>query len=628
MPLIQQHAVVQTVAVAYNVVLLPSYQALFPLDEGIELEFAHGGEERAVPVPIPRLPGMDEVEVSAASFRIYSQPVTRDASVAASSVGTGGLTVPFQPPAAGAPVELVGIEIEDLMPGQGLALTSEGVQPTARVSWRLDGKVKPVWGAPGPGERQLHILVLPAQAGGFGPPMAAVPHFAMPGKGGGLYGPALGGARLRLVREADDKVRAIVSFPKPMATAGFRLLIGHADETQVNRGLPNDVEGVAWSARTVRATWEVRPAGVTITAAAGAGEPAAVAQFDVDPGERPLPVDFAPVARSILRRHYPTSQGADLGLGLRVVAASPGRLRVALDEVRARYLRFPAARGELRLGLRGGGDRVELPIPSGLRPAAVSFTLDGRYGAMRLVIDADGAPAASRLGFRVAGDVAVARLVHLGTGERALPLGRVALFGRAVAACELLVALHRGAPGPGGGVGVPLSLAPAPAAEPAWHRAEWRSPDLLPPHDERLWLVVRAVRGSFWWHADPGEAAVAQRSEDEGATWAPVGGRPLAQLFVRDVDAATGEPRVREPVTLSWQDGLLDADLVGIPPEGFAPADFRRHWLAEGEADRALLERVAALDGRLSFGFDCRRDVDLTLSQAALAYNPWAVGAT
>ncbi len=597
--------------------------ALAATTGGTPLEIAEAGGSEQVPVPIPRLAGLDEVEVERLGFELWSDPFSQDVAVSGQGVAGGGLSLAY---GGDGPAQLTRIDIEDLHvaagDGQPLVVQGDGAAGGAEyVVYRWDGEAgRAVAEAGGDtaGAQHVHFMARPAAGSGFGPPAAAVPRFDMPGDAAGLYGPALGGAAMSLFVE-DGRVRAKLRFTPALPAAGVQLFLGNSELPIPTAGLPNEVTAAGWSAETVRAVFDVRPAGVTVTAGTGGGEAPLVSRFDTDPGAVPIAVDFAPVARGLLGDAYPVSQGDDLGLALTVTADTPGNLRLRLGQARARYLRRPLPDAAARQ-LRGAPVTVELPLPAALVPSAVSFTVDGRYGPARLVAAADAAPGGSRHGFRVAGDVWLARRISLTAAERQLPLARAALFGRAGEAGELLLTLHGGDEARiGAALGEPVSLELAAAARPGWRRAELPSAP-LPPHPPALWLVARATRGVFWWHGELGEPGPAQRSADGGTSWDTVDGRPTLQLAVLEVDPASGEPRPLLPLALGWEGGVLNADLVGVAGRGGLPADFRRFWLAE-PAD--FLEPLTAAGEPLRLAFTCDRDVDLTVSDAVFTYDPW-----
>jgi hypothetical protein len=618
---------------------LPVDVVQLPQLEGEIVEFSAAGQTKAVPVPLPRLAGLDDLEVERLSFDLSSVALQDEQAVSGQGVSSGNLTVTYQPNPANAPVRLSRVEIQDLrvvataaksyvVQGDGLGGSDNRVVYT----WDSENNrlVAAVDGATD-GAEYVHFLVRPAGNGGFGPPMAAAPHFNMPGQGGSMYGPALGGATLSVFHDSAGKIKVVLNFNPPLQASTFQLLLGSPAEgnNSPHGGLPNEVGGVDWSAQTVVARYEVRPTGVTVKAAvaSGSGEPL-VARFDTDPGPRPVNIDFAPAARSLLRAAYPSSGGADLGLQLNFTCDSPGKLRINLAEAAARYLRFPLANDSVSGMLRGVPEFITVPAPEGLRPAGVSFTVDGTYGPVRLVAAADSPLLDSRRGFRVAGSARLARRMSLTETERNLPLARLALFGRASETGELLVSLHRGDElriGPAIGAPVSFSLTPSPDA--VWYRADFPAKAMLPPQPEAIWVVAQATGGVFWWHADMANAGPAQRSDDAGASWNIVSARPALQLAVIEVAPVTGAPTSLEPLKLTWIDGVLNGDLVGVEQPGPLSPQFRRYWLAQRPAHLPCLNRIPELGGLLRLGFECRRDVDFSLRDVVLVYNPWQAGA-
>ena len=623
-----------------SVSALPVYSMQFQAMQlaGEILEFAEAGQTLSLPVPVPRLAGLDELQVEQVGFDLSSASYEDETTVSAQNVSADGLSVAYSAP-ANAPANLLRIEIQGLsIPASESAtyvVKGGGTSGSdSHVVYRWDAEEEKtaaeVGGDIGDAD-YLHFLIRPAVNGNFGPPMAAVPYFAMPGKGGAMYGPALGGASLALYHDDSGVVRAVLRFPAPLASGSFKLLIGKASEGSKSEhgGLPNDVEGIAWSAENVIAYYDVRPAGVTVTAnvIGGSSDEPVVARFDTDPGGTPVHVDFAPVARSLLKAAYPSSSGDDLGLQLNFVSDSPGKIRVDLADAAARYLRYPLGDTALSSSLKGAPEHVEIPVNENLKPSGFSFAIDGVFGPARLVAAADDAPQKARQGFRVAETIRIGRRMALDQGERNLPLARIAVFGRASEAGELLLTLHGGDPtriGPplAGPLSIPLQASPAPK----WHRIEFPSPGLLPPHPEAVWIVAQASHGVFWWYADFEQPGPCQRSQDDGGSWSKIEAKPMSQLAVFEIDDQ-GNPSPVDAVSLAWTDGILNADIVGVGDQADNhPPEFRRFWVAQVPAHDAFLNRIPELGGILRLGFSCRRDVDLSLSQAVLVYNPWEAG--
>jgi hypothetical protein len=615
--------------------MLPPYDApvAAALPEGTPLVFDSANQTRELDVPIPRLAGLDDLELDRVGFDIWSVPHEADVSVAGQP-SNGAVTLNLGSP-QGATVRLERIEINDLritasatetfvIQGSGAA----GTRANVVYGWNATEGKTTITPNGDPGTSwQVHFLVRPAAGGAFGPPAAAAPHFAMPGEGGGMYGPALGGASASLLEDVSGKIKAVLRLDPPLDGNRFSLLLGHTRQVAANGGLPNEVVAAAWSAANVVGVFDIRPASVRVkaTAVAAGEETPVVAEFPSDPGATPVAVDFAGVARSLLKRAYPASQGSDLGLKLLFTAGSPGQLRVRLGSASARYLSRPLEGVPASLSLRGAPESIDPVVSDAFRPAALSFTIDGVYGPARLTLDSDTAVPDGRHGFRVSPGIRIGRLVALTAVEANLPVIRLGLFGRASAPSELLLALHKGDEiriGPA--IGEPLSLEIEPSPTPGWHRKAFAAPGLLPPQPRMLWLVVRATRGAFWWHGALDSAGSTQRSEDDGSTFSQVTGRPLLHVSVVEADSQTGNPTPAFPVALRWRDGLLNADVVGVAGhEASLPPEFRRFWIAERSAHAAFLDAMPSLGGLLTLTFSCQRDVELTISDAVLTFNPW-----
>jgi hypothetical protein len=117
------------------------------------------------------------------------------------------------------------------------------------------------------------------------------------------------------------------------------------------------------------------------------------------------------------------------------------------------------------------------------------------------------------------------------------------------------------------------------------------------------------------------------RSDDAGATWSTVTGKPGLQLHVESVDPATRQPLPDQPVRMLRDASQLTADLAGIHLLG-PPGEFRRHWVIDRSSDANALAALATLpDGALALSFACRRDEDLRVHDILLTYDPWQAGA-
>ncbi len=577
-------------------------------DPGVLLEFPSGGEAREVPVPVPFLPGMDEVEVGAALAGIGTRAVERSTDHAGPSGNGTVATLSFAAPVAGAPVSLLRIEIEGFSAGTvGVARTLAA--PGLVLSWPAGSGTAEVGALPG--AEALHLLVSPAS----GPPFLGAPSFPMPGAGGSLYGDALGGAVLTASR-AGGAVRLILTPQGAPPLASVKLTVVRLAP---GTNLPNEGTPVAWTATAIRAVWQLHPASLKVEAAVnspgGVGRAVTVAEMPGDPARRSIGFDFAAALRGLARPAYDAAQGAaDLGLALRVTATGPGAARLRLDSAGLRYLRRPLLRPE-RLALRGAAAGVTLEgAGPGLRPDALDLGLDGTFLPERLTDASDETPVAARRGLVAEGMVRLARRSSLTEAERNLPVARLAVFGRAADDAEVLLTLHAGDTlRVGAPLGPAVSLTVAAGEAAAWHLAPLPAALAL-PLPPVVWLVLAVPRGRFLWHGAAADDDTALLSGDGGGSWTDAATRPALQIAVREPEATP------LPLALRWQAGgsagTISADAAG----GEGPA-FRRRVLLAGPEGAAALAAVAAAALRLDFA--CRRDVDLAVSEANFAYNPW-----
>lgn len=583
---------------------VPILQFLIPEapDQGIALDFPTGGETREVAVPVPFLPGMDEVEVGAATAAIGTRAAERSTDHAGPT-GTSA-TLTFAPPVSGAPVSLLRIEIE------GFSAGSEAVPrtlsaPGAVLSW-APGSSTATAGAL-PAAEALHLLVSPAS----GPPFLGAPAFPMPGAGGALYGDALGGTALSAT-QTGGVVRLVLT-PRgapPLNTVKLTVVRLAPDAPR----LPNEGTPVPWRATAIRAVWQMHPASLKVEAT-GAGKAVTVAEMPGDPARRFASFDFAAALRGLARPAYDAANGAaDLGLSLRVTATGPGAARLRLDSVGLRYLSRPLRRPE-RLALRGAGVDLTLAGASpGLRPDALDLALDGSFLPERLTDASDDTPPAARRGLVAEGSLRLARRTSLTQAEQALPVARLAVYGRAAVEAEVLLTLHAGdVLRIGAALGPAVSLSVAVAEAPGWHLAPLTTP-LSGPLPPVVWLVLAVPRGRFLWHGAAADDDTALLSGDAGGSWTDAATRPALQIAVRE---PTATPL---PLPLRWAAGGAAGTISADAAAGAGPA-FRCRVLLAGTEATAALSAVANAALRLSFA--CRRDVDLAVSETTFAYNPW-----
>lgn len=526
-------------------------------------------------------PGIDEASFDSATLHIAALEDAR--SLPRNGVNsTGALALRLTPAPPQASASLARIEID------GLTLSAASPLRIGDARF-LPGEDSPRWNFPAqPNEAALRLLLRPARGNGFAPPIAAAPAFPMPGAGRDMYGSALGGASLSVRRGPGDRLDLTLTPNPTLAGTAVELLLGALPPGDDTPQLPNEVAPVAWRATELRSVWNVAQGGIAITL----GD-AAVATLEQPPSPGTT-VDFAPALRAALKAAIASGTAPP---ALTVTTPASTRLRLGVSLAGLRWIANPP---DATLAVLGAPAVLRIPL---VAPdlERLDATISGRFGPARLIAGSDATPATSRAGLVVAGATQGARLLTLTMAEQALPIRRAGVFGRAATACEVTLALHAGAPGVvGARVGDPVAIAVTPTASPAWHRANWSPPFLLPPHRSPVWLVARARRGAFLWHAraEDGEALA---SPDEGGVWMRVPAAPLAQVHVHDPDGPPGA------LALRVDGAVLQADIAG------GAKTFRLDW----QAPAAVLARAA---GALTLGFDAARDADVTVAEIDVTF--------
>jgi hypothetical protein len=573
------------------------------------------------PIPVPLLPGMDEIEVESASLAVAGGLTDRQVS---GSPGSGRVDLRLQQP-AGTSGALSRVEFK------GFRLSESGKvlgNSASHVAFRDAGGETTAGPVPtGVGNVFLHVLAQPLEGNSAGPPVAAAPEFAMPGGGRMGYGPALGGAFLDLGAPTGGSLPVTASFSPLLAGRNFRLSLGVAGTgTTATSGLPNEaVPFAGWQASEVIAVFRTRPEDVEFSLTAPGATPAVVASY---PGELPAArsdTDLTPAFRAAAKAALANAQGDDLGIQLSIASPTGGKVLLALPRPVLRYIRRPLA-GPEPLDLSAGFAELAFDLPVGLRPIGLSFAIDGRYGSAR-PLDAVRFPAGiPRAGYRLVPGRRIAIPFTFTQAEQLLPLSRLGAFGRSEGEGELLVSLYGGNNrAPAARYGAPVSIPLHADLDMTWHGAAWTgAPPPPPPHAERLWMVLEAAHGAFLLAIEPGALPHgALLSEDNGGAWSETIAAPLVGAWVDEIDPVTSEPAPLRALDLHGPAGLLNGDLVDVVGK-HRPAAFSLRWVALAPTHTALMTQIAEADGPFSLRFACRRDVRLTVSDALLIYDPWS----
>lgn len=596
---------------------------------GEVLKFGAAADARdaTIDFEIPAFPGMDELYVVHAEIEASAAAVDQDPLAVPAPIGDARVVaLPDGDPRAGS---LVRVTLQGLV-----------VEGAPATGWTLHSTKGPItWRGPAAPTadtaadcRPLRLIARLPKGNTFGPPVAAAPAFPMPADPGKLYGDALAGAKVSAELK-DGKVGVTLTFTPPLAARRLELRLVASPEVG---SLPHEASPARWRADALDAIWTTFPIDLEIEAQIPAlpDLPAApVASFPGAAASGARTIDFSAAARSLLRTAYAEKAATKLALHLR--SGSAGQINLHKRIVEAEYRRRLVGEEGLAIALRGGVERVSLPLPKGLAPARFTLTFDGRFGPFALITAADTGeldPAAPRSGYRVADALAVARWLPLTTPEAARKLTRVSVEGRGAGDCELLLALHHGDPQRiGARHGDPVALAVPSEAKSRWHRAELAAAAAAPPHPGGVWLVAQVSRGAFWWAADFADPAGSscQRSPDAGTTWNTQSGRPRAQVHQEWLEGTPPEPRP-EPIVCTWHKGQLHKD-IRPPGQREGPA-FRGLGLPllgerdlEAGASDVPLDQVVEL-ATLDLAFASRRDVDFRLLDAVMTYHPWLSG--
>jgi len=571
------------------------------------------------PIPVPLLPGMDDIEVESASIAFAGGATD---SVVSGTLSGGTVDLRLRSP-AGTSGALRRIEIN----GFKLIQSDAPLGISSGNAAFLDATSGAMAIGQPPGDpRYLHLMLQALDGNKPGPPIAALPRFDMPGGGDMDYGPALGGGNMSLGPLASGSLPVTAEFAPTLAGRAFRLgLAKSPNGTSPTAGLPNEATLFSgWQASEIKAIFRTRPEDVQISLAGPGAPPTTVATY---PGEMPAArsdTDLTPAFRAAAKAALLNAPGGDLGISLSIVSPTGGKVLLAVPRPRLRYIRRPLA-APAPISLATGFAELPLDLPRRLKPLGLSFALDGRYGPSRRIDSSPFPQGAIRQGYRLVPGRRMTVSLTLSQTEQLLPLARLAVFGRCEAAGELLLSLyHGGDTTPTRRMGPPVAVTMVPGLTMDWHGAPWAgAPPPAPPHPAKLWLVIEVGHGAFLQGIDqnlPADGALL--CESDGASWSQVNASPPAGIWVDEIDPATGEPAPLHALDLHGPHGLLNGDLVDVVGKN-RPAAFSLRWVAMAPAHDDLLSEIAAADAAFALRFACRRDVSMTVSDAVLTYDPW-----
>jgi len=548
----------------------------------IEFEQEDGGVA-VRELALPRLPGMDEVEVEQAQLQIQS--LSRDLEISAYSAQTGpggnGVFLSLNKPG-----RLKKVEVEYVLP------------------------------APVAGQAAMHVVVSSAKkdASGLqaGTPLFAVDDFDRPGP---MFPRALAG----MSQTALGSNRFLLRLPSVLGDA-WLIQIASGDSA-----VSLKPEAIAVTIHSV--TLDASPSDIAVTLSTTDGETPLWSNPQLLlPSSGTQDISFTPLAQKQLTAALGAA-GADavtLPLTIKFSSASSGALGIVARTLQARFIVRPLAETPATIKLAGARAPLTLEAPAGLTPQSSAFRLVARCKGWEVNTGTPEPPLQDpSAGLRVTQANTLAQSARF--EGSAFPLVDVRLRLAALGAAEVVMELHEDAAGaPGALIGKPV-VKQCDAGFRDWLDFEC-PPTPFKAASTALWVVVRVTKGDIYWFAS-GEQGASLVSLDKGATW----GAPDPQLtspsslLVQLFHDRSSEPMSRAPLIRVERNGApVVADLMqganALSPKEFALDGFT--------LPQSLLSFYALQPGNARVGQDLqllsRSVLDLRIETAAIFYDPFA----
>lgn len=543
------------------------------------------GGESVRQLAVPRLPGMDEVEVQQARFQVRALP--RDMDISAYSVQTGP-------------------------GGQGvyLSLDKPGRLKKVEVEYTLP--------APVPGAPPMHVVVSSAQKSDAGmkagTPLFAADDFEPPGPMfprtlSGMSQVGLGGNRF------------LLRLPSVLGDAWLiQIASGDSAVKLAPRNIPITIR---------RVTLDAAPSNLAVTLSTANGEvPLWSNPQLLLPSSGVQDISFTPVAQKELAAALKAA-GADavtLPLTIRFRSATGGALGIETRTLQVRYVVRPVAGTPAVIALKGARAALTLSAPASLMPQASALRLVARCKGWELNGGTPEPPLDDpSTGLRVTQANTAAQSVRF-EGSR-FSLVNVRLYLAAPVAAEAVMELREDAGGaPAAMIGKPI-VRQLDAGFRDWVDFQGR-PTSFPGESTPLWVVLRVTKGEVYWFAGDGGGG-ARISLDKGATWGESDPRLtsvtslLAQLF----HDRSSEPMASAPVIrLESGSSTIAADLMRNAV-AVSPREFVLDGFALPAAVLSFYQRQpgsARVDQKLQLF--SRSVLDFRIENAAIFYDPFTSG--
>jgi hypothetical protein len=552
------------------------------------VEFAQEDGGQAVrQLALPRLAGMDEVEVQQANLRIQSLSRDMEISTYSAQTGPGGM-------------------------GVFLSLAKPGRLKKVQVEYALP--------APAAGQPALHVVVSSAKkdASGLqaGTPLFAVADFDPPGP---MFPRALAG----MSQTSLGGNRFLLSLPSVLGDA-WLIQIAAGDSAV---SLAPQAIGIAIHGVTLNAV----PSDVAITLTTANGDTALWSNPQLLlPTSGAQDISFTPLAQKELAAALkPESAGAvTLPLTVKFSSASGGALGIVARTLQARFVVRPLADTPATIKLVGSRAPLTLAAPAGLAPQSSAFRLVARCKGWELNAGSPEPPLHDpSAGLRITQASTVAQRARF--EGPTFPLVNIRLCVAAPGTAEVAMELHEDAAGaPGAMIGKPV-VKPVSAGPRDW--IDFACPPTpFQNASTLLWVVVRVTKGEVYWFASRDQDG-SLISLDKGATWGAPDPRltDLSSLLVQLFHDRSSQPMSRAPVVRVESNGApVVADLM----QGAAPLSPTEFVLDGFTLPLGLLSFYSGQPGSgkvdQALQLFSRSVLDLRVETAAIFYDPFATAAS
>jgi len=552
------------------------------------VEFAaEDGGESIRQLALPRLPGMDEVEVQQAQFQIQS--ISREMEISTYTVQQGPANQ--------------GVFLSLAQPGRVKKIEVEYTPPPA----------------PPPDQGALHVVVRAAQKGAAGlqagVPLLAASDFDPPG---GMFPRALSG----MTSTAIGGNRFLLRLPSVLGEAWLiQLAIGKSAVDLAPQAVPITIRSV---------TLDAVPDKVAVTLSTTNGETPLWSNPQLLlPSSGVQDISFTPLAQKELAAALKTAgnDAVTLPLTVKFTSASGGALGIVSKRLQGRYVVRPVEAAPTTIKLAGARATFSLSAPAGLTPQSSSFRIVARCKGWELNGGSTEPPLDDpSAGLRVTQSIAVAQsTVFEGS---AFPLANVRLFLAAPVAAEAVVELHEDA------AGAPAAIIGKPVVKQlegdfrGWLDFECQ-PVSFTQAATKLWVVARVTKGEVFWFASNAQEA-SLISLNKGVSWgAPDPGLTGASaLLLQLFHDRSSEPMSRAPIIrIESGPAPVVADLMQ-DAAALSAKEFAVDGYALPETVLSFYSRQAgAARVEQKLQLFSRSVVDLRIETAAIFYDPFAAGA-